>query len=141
MYWAKKILEWTRGPEEALEICIYLNDKVYCFQSTLLCASIEVVKIANQERGVQYEIDGRDPNGYVGCMWSICGVHDQVYHHCLYFISYSSSLFSCTFFLFSLSNPSFTEIKNFVSHLIYNLSRILGSGDPCRLIKGLIMGL
>ncbi|KAF7828370.1 deoxyribodipyrimidine photo-lyase [Senna tora] len=51
MYWAKKILEWTSGPEEALEICIYLNDK--------------------------YEIDGRDPNGYVGCMWSICGVHDQ----------------------------------------------------------------
>eukprot|EP00897_Mesotaenium_endlicherianum_P006387 jgi/Mesen1/5777/ME000293S04932 len=28
---------------------------------------------------VQYELDGRDPNGYVGCMWSICGVHDQ---HC-----------------------------------------------------------
>ncbi|GAU20713.1 hypothetical protein TSUD_231270 [Trifolium subterraneum] len=51
MYWAKKILEWTRGPEEALEICIYLNDK--------------------------YEMDGRDPSGYVGCMWSICGVHDQ----------------------------------------------------------------
>ncbi|KAK4786792.1 hypothetical protein SAY86_010625 [Trapa natans] len=51
MYWAKKILEWTKGPEEALEICIYLNDK--------------------------YEIDGRDPSGYVGCMWSICGVHDQ----------------------------------------------------------------
>ncbi|XP_024029072.1 deoxyribodipyrimidine photo-lyase [Morus notabilis] len=51
MYWAKKILEWTRRPEEALEISIYLNDK--------------------------YEIDGRDPNGYVGCMWSICGVHDQ----------------------------------------------------------------
>ncbi|OVA07673.1 DNA photolyase [Macleaya cordata] len=51
MYWAKKILEWTSGPEEALTIAIYLNDK--------------------------YEIDGRDPNGYVGCMWSICGVHDQ----------------------------------------------------------------
>lgn len=28
MYWAKKILEWTRRPEEALEISIYLNDKV-----------------------------------------------------------------------------------------------------------------
>lgn len=28
---------------------------------------------------MQYEIDGRDPNGYVGCMWSICGIHDQVY--------------------------------------------------------------
>ncbi|XP_021901877.1 deoxyribodipyrimidine photo-lyase isoform X2 [Carica papaya] len=51
MYWAKKILEWTREPEEALSISIYLNDK--------------------------YEIDGRDPSGYVGCMWSICGVHDQ----------------------------------------------------------------
>nr|POE99573.1 deoxyribodipyrimidine photo-lyase [Quercus suber] len=52
MYWAKKILVWTRGPEEALEISIYLNDK--------------------------YEIDGRDPSGYVGCMWSICGIHDQL---------------------------------------------------------------
>ncbi|XP_030502801.2 deoxyribodipyrimidine photo-lyase, partial [Cannabis sativa] len=51
MYWAKKILEWTKGPEEALEISIFLNDK--------------------------YSIDGRDPNGYVGCMWSICGIHDQ----------------------------------------------------------------
>lgn len=51
MYWAKKILEWTTGPEEALAVAIYLNDK--------------------------YELDGRDPNGYVGCMWSICGIHDQ----------------------------------------------------------------
>lgn len=51
MYWAKKILEWTSQPEEALSIAIYLNDK--------------------------YHIDGRDPNGYVGCMWSICGLHDQ----------------------------------------------------------------
>jgi deoxyribodipyrimidine photo-lyase len=52
MYWAKKILEWTESPEQALEFSIFLNDK--------------------------YEIDGRDPNGYVGCMWSICGIHDQV---------------------------------------------------------------
>ncbi|BFZ00295.1 hypothetical protein BsWGS_03334 [Bradybaena similaris] len=51
MYWAKKILEWTKSPEEALVEAIYLNDK--------------------------YNLDGRDPNGYVGCMWSICGVHDQ----------------------------------------------------------------
>jgi hypothetical protein len=28
MYWAKKILEWTSGPEEALTIAITLNDKV-----------------------------------------------------------------------------------------------------------------
>ncbi|KAB7504233.1 Deoxyribodipyrimidine photo-lyase [Armadillidium nasatum] len=51
MYWAKKILEWTKTPEEALAIAIYLNDR--------------------------YNLDGRDPNGYVGCMWSICGIHDQ----------------------------------------------------------------
>lgn len=51
MYWCKKILEWTPSPEEALEYAIYLNDK--------------------------YELDGRDPRGYVGCAWSIAGLHDQ----------------------------------------------------------------
>nr|XP_012148996.1 PREDICTED: deoxyribodipyrimidine photo-lyase-like isoform X2 [Megachile rotundata] len=51
MYWAKKILEWTESPESALQWAIYLNNK--------------------------YSIDGCDPNGYVGCMWSICGIHDQ----------------------------------------------------------------
>jgi deoxyribodipyrimidine photo-lyase len=53
MYWAKKILEWTETPEEALEFSIYLNDK--------------------------YELDGRDPNGYTGCAWSIGGVHDRAW--------------------------------------------------------------
>jgi len=53
MYWAKKILEWTRSPEEALDIAIYLNDK--------------------------YSLDGRDPNGYVGIQWSIAGVHDRAW--------------------------------------------------------------
>ena len=53
MYWAKKILEWTKSPEEALAIGIYLNDK--------------------------YELDGRDPNGYVGLAWSIGGVHDRAW--------------------------------------------------------------
>ena len=24
-----------------------------------------------------YALDGLDPNGYVGCMWSIAGIHDQ----------------------------------------------------------------
>ena len=51
MYWCKKILEWTTSPQEAIEIAIYLNDK--------------------------YSLDGRDPNGYAGILWSICGVHDQ----------------------------------------------------------------
>ena len=27
MYWAKKILEWTEGPDQALEFAIHLNDK------------------------------------------------------------------------------------------------------------------
>ena len=41
------ILEWTESPEQALEFAIFLNDK--------------------------YSLDGRDPNGYVGIMWSIVG--------------------------------------------------------------------
>lgn len=51
MYWAKKILEWSRSPEDALKISLYLNDK--------------------------YELDGNDPNGYAGCAWAIGGVHDR----------------------------------------------------------------
>ena len=27
MYWAKKILEWTRSPEDALKFAIFLNDR------------------------------------------------------------------------------------------------------------------
>jgi deoxyribodipyrimidine photo-lyase len=53
MYWAKKILEWSKSPEEALKIAIYLNDK--------------------------YELDGRDPNGYTGCAWAIGGLHDRAW--------------------------------------------------------------
>ena len=53
MYWAKKILEWSASPEEALAIAVYLNDT--------------------------YELDGRDPNGYAGIAWSIGGVHDRAW--------------------------------------------------------------
>ena len=53
MYWAKKIFEWTPSAEDALKIAIYLNDR--------------------------YELDGRDPNGYTGIAWSICGVHDRAW--------------------------------------------------------------
>ncbi len=51
MYWAKKILEWSPSPQEALRIALYLNDR--------------------------YELDGCDPNGYAGVAWSIGGVHDR----------------------------------------------------------------
>jgi deoxyribodipyrimidine photo-lyase len=51
MYWAKKILEWSRSPAEAHRIAVYLNDK--------------------------YELDGRDPNGYAGIAWAIVGKFDR----------------------------------------------------------------
>jgi deoxyribodipyrimidine photo-lyase len=53
MYWAKKILEWTRSPEEAFAIAVRLNDR--------------------------YELDGRDPNGYTGIAWAIGGKHDRAW--------------------------------------------------------------
>jgi len=51
MYWAKKILEWSRTPALAYRTAVYLNDK--------------------------YELDGRDPNGYAGIAWAIVGKHDR----------------------------------------------------------------
>lgn len=51
MYWGKKILEWSKDASDAVATAIYLNDK--------------------------YELDGRDPNGYVGILWSIAGLHDR----------------------------------------------------------------
>lgn len=51
MYWAKKMLEWSETVELALSDCIYLNDK--------------------------YSVDGHDPNGYVGILWSMVGLHDR----------------------------------------------------------------
>jgi len=50
MYWGKKILEWTRRPEEAYRIALYLNNK--------------------------YFIDGRDPNSFAGVAWCF-GKHDR----------------------------------------------------------------
>jgi hypothetical protein len=26
----------------------------------------------------RYALDGNDPNGYVGVLWSVAGIHDQV---------------------------------------------------------------
>ncbi len=50
MYWGKKILEWSKTPEEAFNRAIYLNNK--------------------------YLIDGRDPNGFAGVAWCF-GKHDR----------------------------------------------------------------
>lgn len=53
MYWAKRILEWTKTPEEALKIALEFND--------------------------EYSLDGCDCNGYLGVMWSICGSMDRAF--------------------------------------------------------------
>lgn len=52
MYWGKKIMEWTRDPEEAYRIALYLNNR--------------------------YSVDGRDPNGYAGVAWCF-GKHDRAW--------------------------------------------------------------
>lgn len=54
MYWAKKILEWTPDAQAAIDTALYLNDK--------------------------YSLDGNDPNGFTGVMWSICGMHDRAWN-------------------------------------------------------------
>jgi deoxyribodipyrimidine photo-lyase len=50
MLWGKKILEWSRTPEEALRTMIDLNNK--------------------------YALDGRDPNSYTGIFW-VLGRYDR----------------------------------------------------------------
>ncbi len=53
MYWAKKLSEWTLSPDDALKTAIYLNDK--------------------------YAYDAPSPNGYVGILWAIGGLHDRAF--------------------------------------------------------------
>jgi deoxyribodipyrimidine photo-lyase len=50
MYWGKKILEWSRSPQEAFRTALALNNR--------------------------YELDGRDANGFAGVAWCF-GKHDR----------------------------------------------------------------
>ncbi|HVK11423.1 MAG TPA: deoxyribodipyrimidine photolyase [Gemmataceae bacterium] len=50
MLWGKKVLEWSRTPEEAYLVLEHLNNK--------------------------YAIDGRDPNSYTGVLWTF-GLFDR----------------------------------------------------------------
>jgi deoxyribodipyrimidine photo-lyase len=50
MLWGKKILEWSRSPQTALDVMITLNNK--------------------------YALDGRDPNSYSGVFW-VFGRYDR----------------------------------------------------------------
>ena len=68
MYWAKKVLEWSASPAEAHATLVYLNDF--------------------------YSIDGADPNGYVGILWSIAGLHDRPWGERLVYGTIRSMVFS-----------------------------------------------
>jgi deoxyribodipyrimidine photo-lyase len=50
MYWGKKILEWSAGPEQALATMLHLNDR--------------------------YALDGQDPNSFANILWCL-GLHDR----------------------------------------------------------------
>jgi deoxyribodipyrimidine photo-lyase len=50
MLWGKKVLEWSRSPEEAYQTLEHLNNK--------------------------YALDGRDPNSYTGILWCF-GLFDR----------------------------------------------------------------
>lgn len=52
MYWGKRLIEWTRTPEEAFRTALRLNNK--------------------------YELDGRDANGFAGVAWCF-GKHDRAW--------------------------------------------------------------
>jgi deoxyribodipyrimidine photo-lyase len=52
MYWGKRLIEWSRRPEEAFRTALYLNNK--------------------------YELDGRDANGFTGVAWCF-GKHDRAW--------------------------------------------------------------
>jgi deoxyribodipyrimidine photo-lyase len=51
MYWAKMVLLWTPDAAIAIDYLIRLNDT--------------------------YFLDGQDPNGYTGILWSVAAVHDR----------------------------------------------------------------
>jgi deoxyribodipyrimidine photo-lyase len=50
MLWGKKVIEWSRTPEEAYQTLVHLNNK--------------------------YALDGRDPNSYTGILWCF-GLFDR----------------------------------------------------------------
>jgi deoxyribodipyrimidine photo-lyase len=52
MYWGKKILNWSKTPEDAFRTMLAINNK--------------------------YFLDGRDPNSYAGVAW-VFGMHDRAW--------------------------------------------------------------
>jgi deoxyribodipyrimidine photo-lyase len=52
MYWGKKVIEWSRTYQEALETMLYIHDR--------------------------WALDGRDPNTYTNILW-LFGLHDRAW--------------------------------------------------------------
>ena len=93
MYWCKKILEWTKyALEPPLFPSLPLQNSHSHSQYQRTSPTTQLFELdlyssyySNAKEAMnyacllndKYELDGRDPNGYVGCAWSIGGVHDQ----------------------------------------------------------------
>jgi len=91
MLWGKKIIEWSRTPEKALEIMMELNNK--------------------------YALDGRDPNSYSGIFWCL-GRYDRPWgpeRHVFGTVRYMSSentarKFNVSSFIQKYSSPSYEGV-------------------------------
>ena len=91
MYWAKKILEWTKTPKEGVlfsgrELRLWLWFWLMC--SLANCDPTKwQVRIGREVTASWLHANKinlptlllRDPNGIVGCLWAICGVHDRAW--------------------------------------------------------------
>jgi deoxyribodipyrimidine photo-lyase len=79
MYWAKKVLEWSPSRTHGLDTqtdSSNLASKSELFND-LYGAEWAVAALIRLNDF--YSIDGGDPNGYVGILWSVAGVHDRAW--------------------------------------------------------------
>lgn len=104
MYWAKKVLEWSPKRSDlsgGLDSFSSKNDmdgmkntaaRTFSDEETANTTQLIESKLIEKLKGLHsfewalevliylndtYSIDGCDPNGYVGILWSIAGVHDR----------------------------------------------------------------
>ena len=79
MYWAKKLLEWSPSKTQ--------KDTSVDSDSCLGREVNELSKLSGAAWAIRvaialndfYSIDGGDPNGYVGVLWSVAGLHDRAW--------------------------------------------------------------
>jgi deoxyribodipyrimidine photo-lyase len=79
MYWAKKLLEWSPArarSDSSLDTTSCLGS--HAKELSKLQGAAWAIKVAITLNDF-YSIDGGDPNGYVGVLWSIAGLHDRAW--------------------------------------------------------------